>query len=171
VNVSAWPLIVRVGCDIHETIKQLRKYASWWLEHSPLFDGRREDLDLYLTPYQGLSVSGLKVTEDGTIKNRSAVLIKQAVAGRYKQQLASLRVLDIISDKDFRNKYRQFLTSMIWMRVDPMRRIFEPGFKGIYEESVKGAGAGDETLPKLDELRIAAKSLLQSFISVINGIC
>jgi hypothetical protein len=56
-DISAWPLVVRVGCEIHETSKQLREYASWWLEQSPLFDDHREDLHFYLKPYQGLSVS------------------------------------------------------------------------------------------------------------------
>jgi hypothetical protein len=63
-------------------------------------------------------------------------LIKLSVAEKYKQQLRHVMgATPIFSDKGFKNNYRQFLTTVVWIREDPMQRMFEPEFK----ESTKKA--------------------------------
>jgi hypothetical protein len=57
-------------------------------------------------------------------------------------------------------EYYRFLTTITWMRQEPLERMFMPGFKGTYKDQVEDSGSGSDLLPPMfDELSVAGKVL------------
>ncbi|KAL1799221.1 hypothetical protein ACET3X_003258 [Alternaria dauci] len=131
-----WPLITLEKSSVGRLIDRILGLASSWLELSPLFDAndrKTKMLKQYLEGQLNFLATGVEVNDNGIIKNRDMVLVRQASY----TELISLTDFSHCTTENFMLYYRKFLTEMIWRMGDPLERLFAPRFKGEFRRLVK----------------------------------
>jgi len=137
---ASWPLVVKKDSVCHTTFKEIYEAAAGWLRRSPLFEDTRNELAQYLELPAGFSASTLRIMDNGAIFNRSAVLLQQSTREYY---LTITNQYNFLSNaENNKRKYRDFLTQLMWMREDPIARMFKSDFKGEFQDHSKVTDIG-----------------------------
>ena len=139
-DIASWPLIMKEHSRCHITIKEIHEAATKWLWRSPLFEDTRKELAPYLEVPAGFSASTLRIRDNGAIFNRSAVLLKQTTRDYYKDR--NNLVCFLLCDHKNKQEYRTFLTQLMWMRDDPLVRMFKSDFEGEFQDHAKVTDTG-----------------------------
>ncbi|KAI4916315.1 uncharacterized protein J4E92_009232 [Alternaria infectoria] len=155
-NVKIWPLIAKESSTAYDVFRTLHEVASYWLERSPIFKKHLSVLREYLELLPGFSASGLETSIYGTIKDREMILLEQQrEISWYKNQCQHS---DVVRAKDLKrnqSQYHQFLTRLMWMRDDPLSRMFQSYFKGEYQDHPKDSDC-EELSYQLESFSVAA---------------
>ena len=134
-NVKIWPLIAKESSTAHGFFQDLHEVASKWLDRSPIFKKHLSVLREYLELQPGFSSSGLETSIYGTIKDRETILLEQHRAIRWYKD--PWHYTTIVSSDDLesnQSRYHQFLTRLMWMRDDPLSRMFKSDFNGEFQD-------------------------------------
>ena len=134
-GIKTWPLIAKENSDAHDLFQKLHEVASSWLERSPIFKKHLSVLREYLELLPGFSASGLETSSYGTIKDGEMILLEQH--GAISWYKSPYNCSNIVCPDDLernQSRYHQFLTRLMWMRDDPLSRMFKSDFKGEFQD-------------------------------------
>ncbi|KAI4698924.1 hypothetical protein J4E81_005536 [Alternaria sp. BMP 2799] len=137
-DVKIWPLIAKKSSTAHGFFQNLHEVASRWLDRSPLFRKHLSVLREYLELLPGFSASGLETYRYGTIINSEMILLEQH--GAISWYKSPYNCSNIVCPDDLernQSRYHQFLTQLMWMRDDPLPRMFKSDFKGEFQDHPK----------------------------------
>ena len=165
-NIVSWPLIVKEHSRCHKSTKEIYGAASRWLWRAPLFEDSRNRLARYLDLPAGFSASGLQMRDDGAILNRGGILLKQSARDYYK--VINHQYAFLSNSENNMREYRIFLTQLMWMRDDPLKRMFKTGFKGEFQDHQEVTNNG-KLSHQLESLRVAGMCINPPVISQANN--
>ena len=134
-DVKTWPLIAKENSTSHDFFQTLHKVASNWLERSPIFKKHLSVLREYLELLPGFSASGLETSNYGAIKDREMILLEQQRANSWYKNASHYS--DVVCPDDLernQSQYHRFLTQLMWMRDDPLPRMFKSDFNGVFQD-------------------------------------
>ena len=134
-NVKTWPLIAEESSTAHDVFQKLHEVASKWLDRSPIFKKHLSVLREYLELLPDFSASGLETSNYGAIKDREMILLEQHRAiSWYKSPYNCSNIVCPDDLERNQSRYHQFLTRLMWMRDDPLSRMFKSDFKGEFQD-------------------------------------
>ncbi|KAI4908143.1 hypothetical protein J4E90_008767 [Alternaria incomplexa] len=146
-------ILWQVDQAIKHSMQEIHEAAAGWLRRSPLFEDTRNELAQYLELPAGFSASTLRIMNNGAIFNRSAVLLQQSTREYY---LTITNQYGFLSNAESnKQKYRAFLTQLMWMREDPIARMFKSDFKGEFQDHSKVTDIGGLSY-QLESFSVAA---------------
>ncbi|KAG9193371.1 hypothetical protein G6011_03406 [Alternaria panax] len=93
----------------------------------------------------GFTTNGIKVNNDGTIKQIGIILLEQTRARSWYMDWGQQADL-IVDEDDNKLRYHSFLTQLMWMREDAPVRMFAKGFSGQFRED-EASNVTMNTLP------------------------